>query len=242
MELQSAVTGSVFTGNIQIGGDIFDENGNEIIKLTATVAAINEIEVKNAASGNNPSINASGNEAHIGLDINPKGVGVVSAGGVALNPAELSQHTRAGQRQIVNGNTTISGTSTLNLSSQAVDTWHDVGPTGSGASIIWTVMDRIPDNGVIMLVDCFHKIVTSGVTAGISNLYVTEGGITVGESDLENRIDVVELVADAAGRSITSYKRLEIPLDSSRVFRFYRTETSLSSINLRFYYRGLMTD
>lgn len=49
-----------------IGTSINDSNGNEVIKITPTASAVNEITIINAATGNDPVIQASG-EANTNL-------------------------------------------------------------------------------------------------------------------------------------------------------------------------------
>ena len=63
----------------KIGTSILDTNGNELFLLTATGSAVNEITYANAATGNNPSITASGGDTNIGLELKTKGTGVVKA-------------------------------------------------------------------------------------------------------------------------------------------------------------------
>ena len=63
----------------KIGTNIQDTNGNELITLTATSSAVNEITYANAATGNNPSITASGGDTNIGLALQTKGSGVIQA-------------------------------------------------------------------------------------------------------------------------------------------------------------------
>lgn len=56
---------------------IRDANDNEQLIFTPTASAVNEFTVTNAATGNRPSIAATGGDANIGIDIIPKGTGVV---------------------------------------------------------------------------------------------------------------------------------------------------------------------
>jgi hypothetical protein len=58
---------------------IGDENGNEQIIFQTTASAVNELEVTNAATGNAPSIGASG-ETNVDLKILPKGSGEIVIG------------------------------------------------------------------------------------------------------------------------------------------------------------------
>ena len=69
-----------------IGTKISDTNGNELINLTATSSAVNEITLANAATGNAPSITASG-ETNVSLNLVPKGSGVLQGNGSALKIA-----------------------------------------------------------------------------------------------------------------------------------------------------------
>lgn len=55
-----------------------DPNGNEIIKTNYVSSAVNEIEVKNAATGNSPTISATGSDTDIDINLTPKGAGDVN--------------------------------------------------------------------------------------------------------------------------------------------------------------------
>lgn len=68
-----------------IGTLISDANGAELIKLTATGSAINEITIANAAINTGPTISATGTDTNINLNLNGKGSGSVEVGKFALN-------------------------------------------------------------------------------------------------------------------------------------------------------------
>jgi len=70
----------------KIGTNILDTNGNELINLTATSSAVNEITLANAATGNAPSITASG-ETNVSLNLVPKGTGTLQGNGSAIKIA-----------------------------------------------------------------------------------------------------------------------------------------------------------
>jgi hypothetical protein len=70
----------------KIGTAILDTSGNELINLTATGSAVNEITLANAASGNAPTITASG-ETNVSLNLVPKGTGTLQGGGSAIRIA-----------------------------------------------------------------------------------------------------------------------------------------------------------
>jgi hypothetical protein len=70
-------TGAVTMTSPKVTTGINDTNGNEIFLLTATGSAVNEITVANAATGNDPSLTASG-ETNVGMDMITKGTGLFS--------------------------------------------------------------------------------------------------------------------------------------------------------------------
>jgi len=63
----------------KIGTSILDTSGNELFLLTATGSAVNEITYANAATGNNPTLTASGGDANVGISLATKGSGVIKA-------------------------------------------------------------------------------------------------------------------------------------------------------------------
>ena len=60
------------------GANIDDANANELIKFTTTASAVNEVTLANAATGNNPTLTASGGDTNIGISLSPKGTGAVT--------------------------------------------------------------------------------------------------------------------------------------------------------------------
>ena len=59
---------------------IADENGNEQIIFQTTASAVNQFDITNAATGNNPIFEATGGDSNVGIDIKPKGTGEVVVG------------------------------------------------------------------------------------------------------------------------------------------------------------------
>jgi hypothetical protein len=62
---------------LKIVGDVIDTNGNELLKVTATTSAVNEVTLANAATGSNPVLSATGGDTNIGITLTPKGTGIV---------------------------------------------------------------------------------------------------------------------------------------------------------------------
>jgi hypothetical protein len=60
---------------------IDDDSGNQQIIFTKTTSAVNEITLANAATGNNPTFTASGDDTNVGINFTPKGTGAVTFNG-----------------------------------------------------------------------------------------------------------------------------------------------------------------
>ena len=80
----------------RIGTAIVDTNGNELILLTATSSAVNEICVANQSTGNSPTVTATGGDTNIGIEIRGKGTQGVTISNVnTANGAFLRFDTKA---------------------------------------------------------------------------------------------------------------------------------------------------
>jgi len=84
--------GDLDTNSFNIAFDdahgINDENGNEQIIFQTTASAVNQIDVTNAATGNNPSIKATGGDSNVDLVLGPKGTGNIEILG-GTNPGTI---------------------------------------------------------------------------------------------------------------------------------------------------------
>lgn len=75
-------------GNLIVGTSgkgILDSNGNESLLFTATASAVNELTVANAATGNGPTISATGSDTNISINLTAKGSGNVNVTNTNLN-------------------------------------------------------------------------------------------------------------------------------------------------------------
>ena len=68
---------------------ISDENNNEQIIFQTTASAVNLFDVTNAATGNDPTITATGGDSNVGLGIVAKGTGVIQVT-TTMNPTLTS--------------------------------------------------------------------------------------------------------------------------------------------------------
>ena len=84
--------GNLDTNDFNISFDdahgITDENGNEQIVFQTTSSAVNQLDITNAATGNAPSIQATGGDSNISLKVGPKGTGLIEVLG-ATNPGSI---------------------------------------------------------------------------------------------------------------------------------------------------------
>ena len=62
---------------------------NEQIVFQTTSSAVNQIDVTNAATGNSPSIEATGDDSNINLTLGPKGTGYLIAKSGGTNPGSI---------------------------------------------------------------------------------------------------------------------------------------------------------
>jgi len=132
----------------KIGTSILDTSGNELALLTATGSAVNEFTLANAATGNNPTISATGGDTNIGITLTPKGTGeitiaagnlnygstAVTATGAELNYSDLATLGTSAASKVLTANannlTTISG-AVLNTEDTLTD----------GSTIAWNVIN-----------------------------------------------------------------------------------------------------
>lgn len=68
-------TAVTFSSGSLIASDLDDTNGNELFKFTATSSAVNEFTITNAATGNGPTLSATGGDTDVNITIAPKGAG-----------------------------------------------------------------------------------------------------------------------------------------------------------------------
>ena len=79
---------------------INDENGNEQIVFQTTASAVNQLDITNAATGNAPSIQATGGDSNIDLKVGPKGTGNIEILG-ATNPGAIQLNCEANSHGII---------------------------------------------------------------------------------------------------------------------------------------------
>ena len=119
---------------------IKDESGNEQLMFGTTASAVNYIKLSNAATGNNPTFLASGDDTNISMTFTPKGTGAIKLSGIAYPVADGT----SGQVIVTNGS------GTLSFSSAATAAFIQR-QTATGTSVVTCstalpVDDTIPQN------------------------------------------------------------------------------------------------
>jgi len=124
----------------KIGTSILDTNGNELAKVTATSSAVNEFTIANAATGNDPTLSATGGDSNIDIAIKPKGTGESVFGTGAASAAitssgafDLVLDTNSGTNS---SSITITDASNGNISLTPNGTGEVVVGSGSGNATI----------------------------------------------------------------------------------------------------------
>ena len=157
-------------------------------------------------------------------------------------PAEVSNHTRAGNTQILSGSASVV-TTQLNITTDiTASTFESVGPTGSGATNIWTELDMLPSTARILLMDIGVSISPNSTGAAFTALYAQRGDLSAALDSLNNRIMFYALDVDASvtGNSGPTIP-VEIPLHTDQTFKMTYTLSGATG-SLVGYYRGFRTD
>lgn len=85
---KTLITPSITTPRITTSID--DTNGAELIKVTATASAVNEVTLANAATGNKPTITASGGDTNVTMKLAGKGTGSVEIAKAAYTSSTIT--------------------------------------------------------------------------------------------------------------------------------------------------------
>ena len=125
---------------------IGDENTNEQIKFATTASAVNELSVTNAATGNGPSLSATGTDSNVDLNITPKGIGrvVLGAGKIQQLAEKITNSATAATgtvdydvitQAVLNYTTDASGNWTLNIRGDGSNTLNSIMDTGESITV-----------------------------------------------------------------------------------------------------------
>lgn len=167
VEATGAVSGTTVTGTGQLtgttlkltsDGPIYDASGNELVKFVKAASAVNELTIKNAATGFDVELSATGGDTDIDFQLVAKGAGLILLGARGSATAESEAATVNAQRGYVTSEalTTAAGAAyTLTLTnsrvaaaSQVVATVED-GTNTQGIPVVGTVKVTAAGTAVI---------------------------------------------------------------------------------------------
>ena len=177
-----SVTATTFSGNLI--GNILDSNENELVKGTATASAVNEITVTNAATGNGPTISATGSDTNIDLNIEAKGTGIVNTSGDLTVGGTID----------VTGSTSmaaISSDGVVTLSNNTTSTSSTTGALKVTGGV--GVAENLNVGGALDVTGDTNLNSTTTSTSSSTGALVVDGGVGVAENlNVGGAIDVTD--------------------------------------------------
>ena len=168
---------------LKLVGDVIDTNGNELLKVTATASAVNEVTLANAATGGTPTLTATGDDTNIGMKFVGKGTGEVTAR--------------------VNGSDVFNASSNFGFKNRIINGAMVISQRNAGASVT-------PTNGQY-LVDRFYALVTaaSKFTAkqdvGLNNYFANSLKITSSSAYSLAAGDVFSIIQKIEGNNTVDF-------------------------------------
>jgi len=171
------------------GGQIIDENSNQLLFWSVTASAVNEFTIKNAATGNAPQLQATGGDTNIDLRLVPKGSGkVVLMGDLTVSGDDIFMATNTSGAILVADGTNFNPV------------------VASGDAVIATNgVVAIQANAVAMATDTTGDFVNS-VTGGDG---IDSTGATSGENISHTLAVALKTVAENAVGTTNSVSGLE---------------------------------
>jgi hypothetical protein len=173
------VVGALSATSPRVVTGINDTNGNELLKVTATASAVNELTLANAATGNGPTLSATGDDTNININITPKGTGqTLSSGKMGYPTGTGGTVTQATSR--------TTGVTLNKITGEIV--LFAVGIAGHEADEFVLTNSTIEANDVIMV--CIKN--GGSLAAGTRKYYVTSvhtvgaGTCTISVGNLDN--------------------------------------------------------
>lgn len=91
------------SGGVQLVNDesILDSNGLELVSFSATASAVNELTVTNAATGNSPTLSATGDDTNIDLTLVSKGTGRILSSDALSIASDGTHQTAISDTQLI---------------------------------------------------------------------------------------------------------------------------------------------
>lgn len=150
---------------------LLDNAGNEILIGAKTASAVNELTITNAATGNAPTISATGGDTNVGMTLTPKGTGKLTLNNL-YNPYKFSAYCSSGK--------SISNTSLIvDLQTELFDTNNNFSSSRYTAPI---------DGFYVVMAQAWMGVAGSG-SAEYCNIQIRKNGTGILESMRQNGSD-----------------------------------------------------
>lgn len=136
----AVILGQATSTDLRLAGDqpIADSSGNELLKFVKTASAVNEVTFTNAATGNNPTISATGVDTNIGLTIEQKGAANITFGNGSTTGMRLFQNQPildGSSNELIKFSSTASAVNEVTITNAATNTGPTVSATGVDSNI-----------------------------------------------------------------------------------------------------------
>lgn len=112
------------------------------------------------------------------------------------------------------------GGDTFDIDAVIGGAWESIGPTGSGATNIWTALDALPASTPWVEVTLWM----AGSGSGLGRIYARK----TGASSTNDISTIIGAIREAAGEATYGVFHVKIPLDSSNRFDLYNDDSMTS--------------
>lgn len=232
--------------------EVIDTSGNLIIQTRTDANGGGQTLLTASRSGttigtvnfNSGTLQSQGNTVYHAGNVTPDLTAVTSTA-AELNKTDDSAAAVSGYVSGIRTYIKESGghSTSFDVSANVTEsTFESIGPTGSGATNIWTAMDDIPSNARVAIIRCsFYALGDESATNILGSVYARMTGNAASASNVNriNRIqkdnnNLTEVPEDA---NITE---VHIPLDSSRRFDITWSCINDAAVNIGIYLVGFV--
>lgn len=217
---------------------INDANGNAVIKTPATAAAVNQVTITNAATGNSPRIAASGGDAAAHLNLRGLGLAktvTIGAGAVNIFPydyvasgcvitadaaASTLNFSMTSGIVVISGNPVTVASFSAAAATASRDTYVDVLDNGDGTGLVVKTGGNIVTNNAASPVLASNSVRMGIVVSGATNI-AAASSINQGQEDR-----LLPIASSVAYTTTDSLGNLICPRDPNRRILGYAQRVS----------------
>lgn len=216
----------------------------------STAVATKADKVTSPVAGNLLELDAAGNLVDSGIAsanldslsavVETRLDGIDTTVALVTPAAQPTDHIRAGFLNLWDGETAAASTVALNTAVTET-TWETIGPTGSGADVIWTALDNLPSNARVLLLS-FTAEISENASGFIASVHTADGDVTTPNGDGAS-IRFYLKSATGTGNVSGSSNTAMVPCNSSHVFKVNWTITNGTTITtFAMDYQGYVAD